>query len=262
MNIKDYISSGILESYVLGELSVEEKVEVERYAHEYPEIKLELKQIKNAFSQIHVQALEHANLSPLEDKKIIEEIIIKNKIKVPKSNLGLSFYISVIAATVALLSVFAISDLYNKNRKLEHELIRISGKQGPNENSSNIDEDVDYNFNEHYFILNGNFKKIDLSQSGINRHFASVFMDEKSHEVVLQIKYLPPIAENKQYQLWAVVKDNPIDLGLIPHGETEEYRRMKRVKDPEAFFISLEPLEGSVKPNLDTINMIYGAVNE
>lgn len=262
MNIKDYISSGILESYVLGELSIAEKMEVEQYAHEYPEIKLELKQIKKAFSQIHIQALEHANLSPLEDKKIMEEIIIKNKIKVPKVNLGLSFYISIIAATVALISVFAISDLYNKNRKLENQLNKISEKQGVEELLLDIDEELDYNFNEHYFILNGNFKKIDLSQSGNKSLNATVFLDERSHEVLLQVIYLPAIAENRQYQLWAVVEDNPISVGLIPHEETVKFKRMERVKNAEAFFISLEPLGGSEKPNFDNISMMYGKVNE
>lgn len=262
MNIKDYISSGILESYVLGELSVEEKGEVERYAHEYPEIKLELKQIKNAFSRIHVQALEHASQSPQGDNKIIEEIIIKNKIKVPKVNLGLSFYLSVIAVTVAIISVFAISDLYNKNRKLENQLNKIAEKEGVNEIPLDIDEELDYNFNEHYFILNGNFKKVDLSQSGNKSRNASVFLDEKSHEIFLQIEYLPAIAENKQYQLWAVVEDTPVDVGIIPHTEGTEYIRMKRIKNAQAFFISLEPLGGSIKPNFDNINLIYGEVSE
>ena len=39
MNIKEYISSGVLESYVLGELSAEERVDVEKKLLLYPELK-------------------------------------------------------------------------------------------------------------------------------------------------------------------------------------------------------------------------------
>ena len=38
MNIKEYISSGIVESYVLGLASPEERVEFERLCRQYPEL--------------------------------------------------------------------------------------------------------------------------------------------------------------------------------------------------------------------------------
>ena len=38
MNIQEYISSGIIESYVLGLADPEERLEFERIAVEYPEL--------------------------------------------------------------------------------------------------------------------------------------------------------------------------------------------------------------------------------
>jgi anti-sigma factor RsiW len=46
VNIKDYISSGILEAYVLGELPEQERAEVERNLSLYPELKKELAQVE------------------------------------------------------------------------------------------------------------------------------------------------------------------------------------------------------------------------
>lgn len=47
MNMNEYISSGILESYVLDVATPEEMKEVEMYASMHPEIKLELEAIDN-----------------------------------------------------------------------------------------------------------------------------------------------------------------------------------------------------------------------
>ena len=55
MNIQEYISSGILESYVLGATTPEERKEVEKYSAMYPEIKLELEEIEKAMNNYATQ---------------------------------------------------------------------------------------------------------------------------------------------------------------------------------------------------------------
>ena len=54
MNVQDYISSGIVESYVLGLASPEEQSEFERMCREYPEVlqarvDFELAMVQQAF---------------------------------------------------------------------------------------------------------------------------------------------------------------------------------------------------------------------
>ena len=57
MNINDYISSGILELYVTGELSPAERAEVEAMAVKHPEIRTELEAIEIAMEKY---AMMHA----------------------------------------------------------------------------------------------------------------------------------------------------------------------------------------------------------
>ena len=52
MDIKAYISSGILESYVMGLTTPEENGEVERYALIYPEIKTEISLIEESIARL------------------------------------------------------------------------------------------------------------------------------------------------------------------------------------------------------------------
>lgn len=51
MEIKEYISSGILEQYVLGSLSKEESLEVEQMAAAHSEVRMELDEIEKALEQ-------------------------------------------------------------------------------------------------------------------------------------------------------------------------------------------------------------------
>ena len=52
MNIEEYISSGVLESYVLGELSASEIQEVEQMAAKHSEIKEEINQIELSLEKL------------------------------------------------------------------------------------------------------------------------------------------------------------------------------------------------------------------
>jgi anti-sigma-K factor RskA len=63
---------------------------------------------------------------------------------------------------------------------------------------------------------------------------------------------LPPLAESKQYQLWAIVDGKPVDLGMLPNEKQESLLlRMKDVSEPQAFAITIEPKGGSARPTLD-----------
>lgn len=55
MNTKEYIASGIIESYVLGVTTVGESTEVEQLALEYPEIQTEIESISNTIENFALQ---------------------------------------------------------------------------------------------------------------------------------------------------------------------------------------------------------------
>jgi anti-sigma factor RsiW len=62
-NIKEYIESGILELYVLGQLSPDEKLQVEEMAAKHTAVKAEIEDIERS---MEVFAEEHA-VEPSED---------------------------------------------------------------------------------------------------------------------------------------------------------------------------------------------------
>ena len=56
VNVEEYISSGILEAYALGELSEQERAAVERNLLQYPQLRKELDLIEEAQEQLLMRA--------------------------------------------------------------------------------------------------------------------------------------------------------------------------------------------------------------
>ena len=57
MNIEEYISSGILEAYVLGELIGPEMAEVQRNINLYPALRAELVKIEETQEKLSIKLL-------------------------------------------------------------------------------------------------------------------------------------------------------------------------------------------------------------
>lgn len=270
MNIKNYISSGILESYVLGELSREERIEVERNAEEYSEINEEIRHIKEAFHNIHVQTLTQVEpKQPAQNKIIITEQIIptgsekviSGKLTSTKQKFLLVTYLAATAATIALISIYAAVDLYFKWKSSQAELNQVISMNSIVQPEADIAEEeiLSFNNNDYHVYFNENFRIIELNglANSPDSHVL-IFWNDKSQEVFLKVKSLPEVNDWQQYQLWAIIDGEAVDAGLIPKGN-EDIIRMKRTKNASAFSITLEPVGGNKVPDLDQ-GYVYGSV--
>lgn len=60
MNIGDYITSGILQDYCLGQLTVEEERKVELMCHDYPDVAKELHLLRQSLDKYTaIEAIRH-----------------------------------------------------------------------------------------------------------------------------------------------------------------------------------------------------------
>lgn len=264
MNIKNYISSGILEAYVLGELSGRIKQEVERNADEYPEVYEEIRHIKEAFHIISVQSQKQAGIQPevkyvseLPTKSIKEKKLKKSReIRSLKNKIKVSNYLATAALILAIISAFVAADLYLK-LKLTQEKINSLYVENPLQ--ENLNFELDYAADEeelesYNFLFSPNFKRIELYDYMDNRKspHSWVYYNDKSHELFIQVSQLPEPDSDKQYQLWAIVDEKPVNAGLIPTENNEEFTRMRRIKNASEFLITLEPVGGSEFPDYNS----------
>ncbi|MGH2552150.1 MAG: anti-sigma factor [Chitinophagaceae bacterium] len=232
MNIKEYISSGIVESYVLGLASEDERREFEQLCKQYPE----LLAIRNEFEMdLEKQAMENAISPPVDLKnKILTKISVPGKvIAMPvaphKKPVWLKYAAAVLIFLLAV-SLYYNLTLYNKNKTLQDQFNNTMARLNDMEKDLNV------------LQQNPNVKMASMKGQPISpASYATVYWDTASQDVYLLINNLPKPASDKQYQLWAFLDGQPVDMGLIEISEKPlQLYRLKKAQAAQAFAITLE----------------------
>ncbi len=241
MNIQEYISGGIVESYVLGLASDEERREFEKMCTQYAEVLA----ARTAFEvALEKQAMENA---------IAPAAVVKNKIFEQISGTGkvVSMQTALVrktnwtkyaaAASVILLvgSIYYNITLYNKNKDLQNNYDNTVAKL------SDVEKDI------QILQSNPNIKMAAMKGLEVSpQSYATVYWDSTSHDVYLLANNLPVPASDKQYQLWAIFNGKPVDLGMLEYDVKQKklLAHMKNTQGAEAFAITLEKKGGNLTP--------------
>jgi anti-sigma-K factor RskA len=232
LNTQEYIQSGILESYVLGLASDEERREFEDMCAKHPEVL----EARVAFEKsLEKQAFDNA-VAPAPALKakffaaIAEETTAAPATPAPVRKMAWLRYAA--AACVILLagSVYLNITLSNKNKALQNNY--DNSVTALNE----LKEDL------RVFQENGNVKMAKLDGTTTSpQSFTTVYWDTTSHDVYLLINNLPKPASDKQYQLWAFLDGKPVDMGLIEMTDKPlQLYKCKKAQAAQGFAITLE----------------------
>lgn len=258
MKAHELIASGLLEAYVLGEGSGEERALVERLAASDPSVKAELEAIELALEQ-HAF---HTAIAPPDHVR--DRLMAAINAETPKvlpiggrKDKGRSMPWLAAAAVVALLlSAAGNLLLYGKLREvndrlaeLEEERTILAEQMQVQQASMKRAEDqlaVVFDPRMHVVPLAG--QVIEPSAA------ARIFMDPATNEVFFDVLSLPKPPPGKQYQLWAQVDGRMVDAGMLDvadHGD--QLQRMKPMANATAFGVTLENAGGSVEPTLTAL---------
>jgi anti-sigma-K factor RskA len=264
MNIQDYIQSGILEEYVAGLLSEEERQAVEAYAIQEPIILDEIKKIEEA---LELYAFSNAQTPKTDVKaKILAKIEAEQPqettqqtakiVTMPTSNSRISYPMA--AAIIGLLISVGIN--FSLFQKLDKAKDKIAALQSEN---SKVTQDFEVLKTNNEIkaqqlttLADASTKKLTLK--GTPNHSdakLTVFWKADAKQVIASIDYLPKAPEGKQYQLWAIGKSGPVDAGML-NDSTKGFQQMKAIGDAAAFAITLEKVGGSPTPTLEEMYAI------
>ena len=123
MNVQDYISSGIVESYVLGLASPEEQSEFERMCRQYPEVLQARTDFELAMEQ---QAFQNAIAPPAALKQQVMDAISPAEAKIipidtatPVVKASWFKYAAAACAILLAGSLYWNISQYNRNQKLQ-----------------------------------------------------------------------------------------------------------------------------------------------
>jgi anti-sigma-K factor RskA len=238
VNTQEYISSGIVESYVLGLASDEEAREFDSMCAQYPEVL----EARNSFElAIEKQAMLHAIAPAASLKNKIFETIGTGKTppvnEIPVRKLGWLKYAAAACLVLLAGSIYFNISLSGKNKKLQRNYDNTVAKLNDLENDVKI-------LQENPNIKMASMKGMDVSP----RSYATVYWDTTSHDVYLLANNLPVPASGKQYQLWAIFNGKPVDLGVFDVKKEKLLIQAKNAQGAEAFAITLEKKGGSPAP--------------
>lgn len=264
MNVTDYIASGILESYVLGAVSDQERREVECLASIYPDIKRELDELSAALENYaHVHSVEPPAsvkdklLSQLDFAQPAPTVVRPLPVDPWKSGSPTFRATWLVAASVGLLlllfSFFLLSQLRNSqqtmtslrtvNNTLQSEIRQLRDRQTMADQSLAM-------------LRQPGLRTIELKgNEKAPQGRMVVFWNARTHQVAVEVHSLPPLGTDQQYQLWSLVGGRPIDAGVF---ETRDTSRIiqptnRAIDHADAFAVTVEKRGGSPTPTLSTL---------
>ena len=279
MDVQAYIESDILDRYVLGDVTEQERKEVECMSHIYPEIKSNLDVLQEALNG-YVTSYEKTPPAVLKSKIMAEieklskqngnshakVVSLSGNTESSKSFSATYKWLAAASVILFLLTAFLYADMRSKLNASQNETITLAEKLGQiDERSQNQITDLKtqnelmaasvamFNSPENKII-----KMAGIEKTAPSAH-ATICWNSKTKEVYVGFANLPAAPADKQYQLWAIVDGKPVDLGVIDkNSDALSVQKMKVTEKAQAFAVTLEKAGGSPAPTLAAMYVMGG----
>ena len=243
MDIKSYISSGIIELYVMGMCSNEEEKELEMLRCQHPELNAAIIQYE---TELEASMQKNSTLpANIVDERILQSL---DSLQAPviyinrNTNNKRTKWLNIAAAAILLLLISSYFNysLYSKNKQQEKNLQSTT----PGITTLPVSD---------YAVLN-NPKITPIAMYGVGTHAicrCTMFWDKSTGKMYIMIHHLPKSSSAKDYQLWAEVDGKPVSIGIINDEIRGRFIEMPNVPTGAiAFTVTLENAGGTAQPTV------------
>lgn len=251
MSANDYISSGIVEQYVLGLCSPADQLELEQFRKtdavlneaiihfeiQFEKVMMGYSSLPDAVTNDHILAkINELSNSPVISIK--REEAYKNRYRWIKL---------AAAAAILLLGTSASFNylLYNKNKSQSDQLAIYNNNKVPG--SLPV---ADFNILKDPSIT-------PVAMYGVGYHSicrCTMFWDKRSGKVYIMIHHLPLSDDKSDYQLWANVNGKQVSVGIVNDAIRDRFIEMSNMpSDATTFTVTLEKSGGATVPTIDEI---------
>ena len=242
--IRIFLDTDLLEKYLLGTTNTEETLQVERYIAMYPEVRKIYNELQD---NLETFAKMHAVKAP-------EGLRAKILHRIKAQNAGRRrFRRYAIAASVAAF-LFAGSSYFfwNQNQSLQEENTIVNNKiKDLEEDMRERLEDVRNQFivlnnpQTRKYMVNGNKKARELK--------AVAYINPVKKLAYINVRNLPNLPEDYDYQMWAEVNGEMVNLGVIRNVEDKDKLRALPYAENAVGYITIEPKGGNETPTVQNI---------
>lgn len=270
MDIEAYISSGILEAYVLGQATAEEAAIVECIAKNntrVQEVLAELSLTLEKLADMHAVApppdLKAAIRNRLHFPEITADKTAAGPLQIPlpqptfpeKQSPAPSPVWKVVALAASLLFLLSAGGFFYTCQQQERTVVSLSQAE---KTLADNKARLDYYQTKEYIIAQPGMELVMLK--GVEKHpeaKAMVMWNRNTQEVFLDAINLPQVPSGKQYQLWAMIDGKPISAGM--YNNAAPLQPLSSMDTAQAFAITLEKEGGVASPTMENL-MVMGAV--
>ncbi|MEM6514940.1 MAG: anti-sigma factor [Bacteroidota bacterium] len=254
---KDYIiEKNLIERYVLGELNASEIDQVERALEHYSELTVNFELIEADLEKL---GRENAIDAPAEIKSELLKLISSQEEASPDivevSKLKNYFWV---AASIAALLLIGNIYFYSEKQSILENLETVEQEKLELNEKFNLINDSLNLINSRYalignpktekFILNGNQIKPDAT--------IIAYVNTTQKKVLVDTQNLPKLDSEHDYQMWADVDGEMIDMGVLKINE--ELVTMTYINNAESLNVTIEPAGGNDHPTVaNLISNVY-----
>lgn len=268
MNTKEYISSGIIESYILGHASSEEAGILECVMKNNAEVKAAFEEAQKTLEDLATaQAvtppsdLRSKIWNAIQQQQTVEEVTPSLPADLPEvkrqteNNADIKGYqkntpwktYAIAASVLFLVSVAGNLFWMNSQSANQKEMdLMIAEKKQHDQAMEKMNRKID-------MFSNPDMQMVMLK--GVEKHAeakAMVFWDKKTKEVYLNAEKLPKAPEGMQYQLWAIEDGKPVNAGMYTE-DKDSRTALASIPNAQAFAITLEKEGGSNVPTMENM---------
>lgn len=256
MDINEYISSGIIEMYVMGLCSPEEKTELELLRSQHPVLDTAIVQFEKDFeNNLLLQGTEPGITT---DEKILQSL---QTLQAPAPVITLNTnhtavikkftWLRPVAAAAILLLSISVFYNYNMYKKMRAQELALASKT------------KDSSLPAADYLVMKDTAITPVAMMGVAPYTlcrCTMYWDKKTGKAYMMIHHLIPSPQNKKYQLWAMVNNKPVNVGMVHDEIRDRFIELNNVPEgATAFTVTLENIGANQTPSLDQ-TFLYGKI--
>lgn len=249
--INTFLSSGLLEKYLIGATSPTETEQVETFISKYPEV-------QNAYNTLQHNLEVVAKSNAVEAPKNILNHILEELDEAPVINMASTnkykkwYKLSIAACFAALLFAGTSIYYYDQAQKLESDTVVFDEeiwdlRDDIAENRKALDavyrQLLKLNDPETAkYIINGNERAKELK--------TVAYINPKEKTSMIDVVSLPELPDEQCYQIWAELQGKMISLGILNEAD-RQLINIPYAEDALALNITIEPKGGNKIASLE-----------
>jgi anti-sigma-K factor RskA len=275
MNKEELIQSGLLELYALNHCTESERTLVESHLQD-EDVITEL----NAIEETLFSFALNNSVKPRQEMKAKIMASIEGGKETPKTKtiskpktsnkdtkvVGIgkntnNFGWRVAAGFMLLVSIGLFTVYNGRLNQMDERIMALTiEKESISKNYSQVKAVSEELSEVEHFFSKRLIRSYELKHpTDPSKTFGVLYWCPTSGEIMLNGMHMPKLSDDEQYQLWALVDGNPLDLGVIPKdwdGGTNRLAHLKGLKELSAYAITIEPLGGNPTPTLEKLTAL------